>query len=190
MERTEQNATRPKINESAARNELRALSQRLERMLRERRESGVSEDDPDPPPVPPLSDAGIPRPDPNPSGWRHFLDGYDTLPGYVLDISSESDSDSDLTSHGDPLLSSAALPSEGAMTYSEYRRLRDTSTPAGYGQQPFNFNSPGRPRMSGIFRDSLRERLDIRAGLRRDAERERQRLSRERDVYRRRRRYR
>ena len=112
--------------------------------------------------------------------------------GNFSTLSSESDSDDPL--FGDPSFSRNAdnggssggrppLPPSAAASigYESVQDYLNNSSGSGSGLT--------RRSLDGRWRSAMRERLDIRAGLRRDAERERRRLRRERDAVTRRRRY-
>jgi hypothetical protein len=207
MERTSATATTP-------RNELMAISQRLERMLRERREAGeclptnsnasVADDEPAQTgssasasaSASVLGDTAIPRPERDLDyrrRWRHLLAGtpeydlYDDAVSYLDESSSDSDSESEFRG-GQLHYSSGGLSRYGPGRV-PMRMLRHEA------QDYFYLPNPSQPplrRLSDYPRMSSREswrrdRLDLSRELRRDAERERRRFSREWDYSRRRR---
>ena len=167
-------ASTPTDVESAARNDLRSMSQRLERLLRQRRElmeslgSEIRGE---------VSASLQPRPGPQAPPY------YPPL----LDSSSQSEEEEEdrgprppsVNSDGFRRSSSSRIPvrqrsvrrGEAADTAADsYLRSRRMSSSIGAAG-----GDSWRPL-------SIRERLDIRAGLRRETERERVRLARERDL--------
>ncbi|TRY77267.1 hypothetical protein TCAL_13663 [Tigriopus californicus] len=188
-----------------SRSELRAFSQRLERLLRAQRETAEQgrrgsrdfedhdlEDDPanvdDGDPL-----LGLPRPTTYMSyrqRFRHLFDGTSEYSS-LLDHDPESqDRGTTDRGNGDGFFASS----------SESESDSDPSLSSFYGLPYTGNNLDNRIRMehmglsrrgptSRTFRNSLRDWSDARVGLRRHEERERRRLSRERDLIRRRHRY-
>ena len=235
---------------SSTRNELRALSQRLERMLRDRREAGE-----EPTSVPPnvsnnpdnddeetitpeqrealLADLSTPRHESSDDAWRpssvrerdnspyeRFARRisrrrHHSRPGrgshrersmdrfFLGESSSESDSESPPDPNGDVSLHDPSMDPLGqvAQVHRAGRWTRydfPTPTTPDYPGPSGSLSAVSAAARRAVevqrasresWRASMRERLEIRAGLRRDAERERRRLNRERDISRRRRRY-
>merc|ERR1719350_2696334 len=162
-------ATTPRDVVSVARNDLRSMSQRLERLLRERREATER------------------RPQQERSLERRTLDILDrrlgrgaadlSMPAHISD-SSPSDSEEERGEEGRARRRESRRDMMDFFDHESFLRNRRISrsavAAAGDTWRPL----------------SMRERLDIRAGLRRETERERMRLSRERDLSLRRVRYR
>ena len=164
-------STTPRDVVSVARNDLRAMSQRLERLLRERREATERR---------PRAE------DPERELERRTLDILDrrlgrgvgrgaggdlALPAALTD-SSPSDSEEERGEEG--LLRGRRAAREGGRG----RDMLDF-----FDQDSFLRSRRSTRGMGDTWRPlSMRERLDIRAGLRRETERERVRLSRERDL--------
>ena len=186
----------PPSIESTARNDLRAMSQRLERLLRQRRE---------------LMERLGNEIQQEVDSIRDNRDGADYVPPLV---SSSSQSEDEDTGRGDePGASGAAAggvtgdnASTGAVPrHSRLRRTNSSRIPVRlnrraavlldyYDQETYLRNrrvssSVGAAGGENWRPLTTRERLDIRAGLRRESERERVRLARERDLSLRRLRY-
>eukprot|EP00092_Neocalanus_flemingeri_P104080 GFUD01133263.1.p1 GENE.GFUD01133263.1~~GFUD01133263.1.p1 ORF type:complete len:866 (+),score=189.92 GFUD01133263.1:273-2600(+) len=205
---TTSNISTPTDVVSVARNDLRSMSQRLERLLRERRE--VMERLGEMTPTNEQQELDTERElerrtldiiDARMSRGPGVRRGPQTLTDNLLDSSSPSDSEEEravvdtrdiFTRH-----SASRIPvrhisrrDEAASTGSSRTDLLDYYDHDSYLRNRRVSSSVGAASGDSWRPLSMRERLDIRAGLRRETERERARLSRERDLSIRRMRYR